>query len=60
MLILEAGSEMGMLRDLLGHSSITTTEIYGHITSQSKRHAVDKMVIPVDLMAPPLRVIRGG
>lgn len=40
--LLEAGVAMIYIRDFLGHSSITTTEIYAKADSKSKRTALEK------------------
>lgn len=39
----EAGEELDVLKDLLGHSSIKTTEIYTHCSVDQLRSAVDKI-----------------
>ncbi len=41
--IREAGEELDVLKDLLGHASIETTEIYTHCSVDQLRSAVDKI-----------------
>lgn len=41
--LLETGSDLEMIRDLLGHESIVTTCIYLHCTTQGKRVAIDRL-----------------
>lgn len=39
----QRGVSLFQIKNLLGHSSITTTEIYSHINNQSLREAVEKL-----------------
>lgn len=39
--LLEAGVDLIYIRDFLGHSSVTTTEIYAKISQQNKREALE-------------------
>jgi site-specific recombinase XerD len=41
--LLEAGVDLEMIKELLGHESILTTTIYLHCTTQRKRAAVDRL-----------------
>jgi site-specific recombinase XerD len=41
--IREAGEELDVLKDLLGHASIETTEIYTHCSVSQLRAAVDRI-----------------
>jgi integrase/recombinase XerD len=45
--LLESGTDIRYIQKLLGHSSITTTSIYTHLTSP----AVKKIMSPLDVMA---------
>jgi Site-specific recombinase XerD len=40
--LLESGVSLVWIRDLLGHSSIQTTEIYARADSKQKREAIEK------------------
>lgn len=40
--LLEAGVNLIYIRDFLGHSSVTTTEIYARASTKAKREAIDK------------------
>lgn len=40
--LLEAGVNLVYIRDILGHVSITTTEIYARVDSRKKREAIQK------------------
>lgn len=39
--LVQAGVNMVYIRDLLGHASVTTTEIYARVDSESKRQALE-------------------
>lgn len=38
--LIEAGIDIRFVQRLLGHASLTTTEIYTHVADKSLRHAV--------------------
>ena len=40
--LLESGVELIYIRDILGHSSVTTTEIYAKVCAANKRAALEK------------------
>lgn len=40
--LLQAGVNLVYIRDILGHVSVTTTEIYAKADSRSKRDAIEK------------------
>jgi site-specific recombinase XerD len=47
--LLTAGVDLIYIRDLLGHSSVTTTEVYARTDAQLKRKAIEaasKEIIP--------------
>lgn len=41
--LLESGVELIYIRDILGHSSVTTTEIYARVCTANKRAALEKV-----------------
>ncbi|HHU18236.1 MAG: tyrosine-type recombinase/integrase [Anaerovoracaceae bacterium] len=42
-LLLEEGVDIKFIQDFLGHSSISTTQIYLHTTGEKKREIMSKM-----------------
>lgn len=40
--LLENGASLRVIQEMLGHASITTTEVYAHLNSQMLRETVDK------------------
>lgn len=45
--LLQAGVNLVYIRDILGHESVTTTEIYARVDSKQKREAIEKAYINV-------------
>lgn len=41
MALIDKGTELIVIRDLLGHSSVTTTEIYARLSNHRKRQAIE-------------------
>ncbi|MDR0431153.1 MAG: site-specific integrase [Tannerellaceae bacterium] len=52
--LLQAGVNLVYIRDILGHGSIQTTEIYARIDSKQKRDAIEKAYIAVSPDVNPL------
>ena len=52
--LLHAGVNLVYIRDILGHVSIQTTEIYARIDSKQKREAIEKAYIAVSPEVNPL------
>lgn len=52
--MLQAGVNLVYIRDILGHSSIQTTEIYARADSKQKREAIEKAYIDVTPNEQPL------
>jgi site-specific recombinase XerD len=42
-LLIQAGANISAVKDILGHSTINTTQIYLHNTSDSLRHELEKI-----------------
>jgi site-specific recombinase XerD len=56
--LLEDGVNLIYIRDLLGHTSITTTEIYAKANPEVKRAAIEKAsshIIPTTHFTPQAR-----
>ncbi|TKT85980.1 tyrosine-type recombinase/integrase [Dyadobacter frigoris] len=45
--LLQAGVNLVYIRDILGHVSVTTTEVYARVDSKQKREAIEKAYINV-------------
>jgi site-specific recombinase XerD len=45
--LLESGVNLVYIRDFLGHSSVTTTEIYARASTKAKREAIEKAAMNV-------------
>ncbi|WP_185153927.1 hypothetical protein [Dysgonomonas sp. ZJ279] len=43
---------LDIIRDLLGHTSVTTTEIYAKADTEMKREALEKVNIPIEANLP--------
>ena len=41
--LVEAGVSIKLVAEILGHTQVTTTELYTHITPESLRDHVDKL-----------------
>jgi site-specific recombinase XerD len=54
--LLQAGVNLIYIRDILGHVSIQTTEIYARIDSKQKREAIEKAYIAISPDVNPLWV----
>jgi len=52
--LLHAGVNLVYIRDILGHVSIQTTEVYARIDSKQKREAIEKAYIAVSPDVNPL------
>ncbi|AEJ40433.1 phage integrase [Sulfobacillus acidophilus TPY] len=44
--LLQAGVNLIYIRDFLGHSDVTTTEIYARADAEMKRQALESATIP--------------
>ena len=53
--MLQSGVEIILIRDFLGHTSISTTEIYAKIDSRQKREALEKAYEDVGIKEPTLK-----
>ncbi|MDC3413799.1 tyrosine-type recombinase/integrase [Aquibacillus sp. 3ASR75-11] len=51
--LLQAGVNLVYIRDILGHSSVQTTEIYAKTDSKQKREAIEKAYIDVSPSEEP-------
>jgi site-specific recombinase XerD len=53
--MLQSGVELILIRDFLGHTSVTTTEIYVKVDSKQKREALEKAYEDVGIKEPKLK-----
>ena len=51
--LLQAGVNLVYIRDILGHASVITTEIYARADSKLKREAIEKAYVDVAPKAEP-------
>ncbi len=52
--LLQAGVNLVYIRDILGHSSVTTTELYARVDSKQKREAMEKAFVNVVQKEAPM------
>lgn len=52
--LLQAGVNLVYIRDILGHVSVQTTEIYARADSKQKREALEKAYVDVSPEAEPI------
>jgi integrase/recombinase XerC len=50
--LLERGADIRDIRDLLGHESVATTEIYTHVSAARRRRVVQLLDAPGDIRSP--------
>jgi site-specific recombinase XerD len=50
--LLERGVDIRDIRDLLGHESVATTEIYTHVSAARRRRVVQLLEGPGDIRSP--------
>ena len=56
--MLQAGVPLIYIRDFLGHSEISTTEIYARCDSEQKRKAIEAACLNITGRQPPVRTLR--
>ena len=54
MMLQESGVNLIYIRDFLGHSSVTTTEIYARISQRQKMEAIEKTSLSPDIDKLPV------
>lgn len=54
--LLQAGVNLIYIRDILGHESVTTTEVYAKVDSKQKRDAIEKAYVGVVKKEAPIWV----
>ena len=54
--LLQAGVNLIYIRDILGHVSIQTTEIYARVDSEPKRTALEKAYASIGITEPEVKV----
>ncbi|MEO7314931.1 MAG: site-specific integrase [Ginsengibacter sp.] len=52
--LLQAGVNLVYIRDILGHESVTTTELYARVDSKQKREAIEKAFVNVVKKESPM------
>jgi len=52
--LLQAGVNLVYIRDILGHESVTTTELYAKVDSKQKREAIEKAFVNVVKKEAPM------
>jgi len=52
--LLQAGVNLVYIRDILGHESVQTTEVYARVDSKQKREAIEKAYADVVKREVPL------
>jgi site-specific recombinase XerD len=58
--LLQAGVNLVYIRDILGHESVTTTELYARVDSKQKREAIEKAFVNVVKKESPMWVDNEG
>lgn len=58
--LLQAGVNLVYIRDILGHESVTTTELYARVDSKQKREAIEKAFVNVVKKETPTWVNNEG
>lgn len=58
--LLQAGVNLVYIRDILGHESVTTTELYARVDSKQKREAIEKAFVNVIKKEAPIWVKNEG
>ena len=53
--LLQAGVNLVYIRDLLGHVSVQTTEIYARADSKLKREALEKAYVDIGVKEPEVK-----
>jgi integrase/recombinase XerD len=54
--LLQAGVNLVYIRDILGHQSVTTTEVYARVDSKQKREAIENAYVNVVAKEAPVWV----
>ena len=58
--LLQAGVNLVYIRDILGHESVTTTELYARVDSKQKREAIENAFVNVVKKEAPMWVNNEG
>ena len=53
--LLQAGVNLVYIRDILGHVSIQTTEVYARADSKLKREALEKAYMDIGITEPKVK-----